>query len=89
MTFVPEETDLAQLASDLRRIFADKPPIGYLPGKTALRDAVVSSLRCSQLDAELVVDTMISGGYLRYSGDPAGEIDDLRPWSISGAPGSS
>jgi len=62
--------------------FGPAAPVGYLPGRTALRDAVVDHLECSQLQAEEVVDTMIVQGFLRYEGAPASEIDDLRPWSV-------
>ena len=86
MPFRPEETDLAQVASDLSGIFAGNPPAGYLLGRTALRDAVAAQLACSQLEAELIVDTMISRGFLRYEGAPATEVDDMQPWTIHRTP---
>jgi hypothetical protein len=86
MTHRPESIDLGRVTSELTRVFAGKPPLGYLLGKTALRDAVTRFLACSQLEAEQIVDTMISRGLLEYEGQPASEIDDLRPWSIRPAP---
>jgi hypothetical protein len=90
VTFEPENVDLAELASELRRVFAGRRPVGYLLGRTALRDAVVNVLSCSQLQAEEIVDTMIARDFLKYEGDPAEEIDDdLRSWRISPYPGLS
>jgi hypothetical protein len=89
MTFRPEDIDLAQLAAELQRTFGDRPPTGYLPGRTAFRDAVVAKLECSQLEAELLVDTMISSGFLRYSGTPTEKVDELEPWEITALPRSS
>jgi hypothetical protein len=89
MPYRPEETDLAELATELMREFAAKPPRGYLPGRTLLRDAVASRLNCSQLEAEQLVDTMKSRGFLRYDGDASTGIDDMRPWAINCAPGSA
>ena len=88
MPFRPEETDLAQLATELMSIFAGKPPRGYLPGRTVLRDEVASRLTCSQLEAEQIVDTMKSRGFLRYEGAVSTEIDDMRPWTINCMPGA-
>jgi hypothetical protein len=88
MTLRQESIDLGRVTSELTRVFAGKPPIGYLLGKTALRDAVTRFLACSQLEAEQIVDTMISRGLLEYEGQPASEIDDLHPWAIRPAPNS-
>jgi hypothetical protein len=88
MPFRPEETDLARVASDLVHAFVGRAPTGYLPGRTAFRDAVASSLSCSQLEAEQIVDTMMSRGFLRYEGAPSAEIDNARPWTIHPMPGA-
>jgi hypothetical protein len=86
IVFRPDDVDLAQLADALKRTFENSPPIGYLLGRTALRDAVVDHLRCSLLEAEQLVDTMVSRGFLQYQGAPAEKIDDLEPWLISREP---
>ena len=86
MTFRPEDIDLAQLAGELERIFADRAPTGYLSGRTALRDALVVRLGCSLLEAEQLVDTMVSHGFLCYPGPTTEEIDDLEPWEITREP---
>ena len=83
MPFRPEAIDLARVAGELIRVFAGSPPTGYVLGKTALRDVVTNLLSCSQLEAEEVVDTMISRGLLKYEGTPSQEIDDLRSWWVA------
>ncbi len=80
--FEPEEVDLEDLAVRLGQAFGEVPPVGYLPGRTALRDAVASQLGCSQLQAEEVVDTMVERGFLRYLGPTIEGVDELEPWSI-------
>jgi hypothetical protein len=87
MTFEPEGIDLAELARELDQAFEGKPPVGYLLGRTALRDATVQILQSSLLEAEEVVDTMVAHGFLRYEGAPAEEVDDLLCWRISDQPG--
>jgi hypothetical protein len=83
MTFKPEAIDLAGVARELGVVFAGKPPVGYLLGRTALRDAVARFLVCSQLQAEQIVDTMIGRGFLKYEGSSSQEVDDLRVWWIA------
>jgi hypothetical protein len=82
MFFEPEDIDLAALGGELRRLFGNDPPRGYLPGRTALRDATARLLGCSDLQAEEIVDTMVARGFLRYEGASAEEVDDLGPWSV-------
>ena len=76
MTFRPEDVDLAVLAEYLAGLIASAPAAGYVEGKTTLRGLVLAELRCSELEAEQVVDTMVAQGFLRYSGDPQGPSDD-------------
>jgi hypothetical protein len=66
-----EEVDLADLAEGLRDAVTENPPLGYLEGRTVLRDLVEDRLGCSDLEAEELVDTLVSCGFLRFSGDPA------------------
>lgn len=76
MNPLPEEIDLAVLAASMVQAFAGSPPAGYVEGKTALRDWVVSRLDCSELEAEQIVDTMVARGFLRFTGDPGASLDD-------------
>jgi hypothetical protein len=71
MPFDVEQVDLAALATELRRTFQGSAVAGYVRGRTALRDAVVAQLACSEVEAEQLVETMIGRGFLRFSGDPA------------------
>ena len=82
MSFRPEEIDLAELASTIRReLVGFSPIVGYAEGKTVLRDRVVTLLDCSELEAEELVDTLVARGFLRFSGDPSLPIDD-GTWQI-------
>jgi len=82
--FSLEDVDLAELTSAVRRRFAGAGPLGYLAGRTALRDAVSLELGCSDLEAETIVDTLVGRGFVRYEGDPHAAVDDSRGWSILG-----
>jgi hypothetical protein len=78
-----EDIDLAQLTAALRTRFGGVGPVGYLDGRTALRDAVAEELVCSTLEAEEIVDTLVARGFARYEGDPSAALDDGRGWSLS------
>lgn len=74
---VPEEIDLNELSGQLATRFGDAPPAGYVRGKGDLRAAVVDMLKCSELEAEQLVDTLEGRGLIRYQGDRSGGIDRL------------
>jgi hypothetical protein len=63
----PSDVDLASLASrlDQRR---NTPPVGYVPGKTLLRDQVIDELECSVEAAETLVDALEARGFIRFTG---------------------
>lgn len=82
VTIEVEEVDLAQVAAMLRERFEGSPPVGYVPGRTALRDAVSERLGCSSAEAERLVDTMASRGFLRFQGDPTSTADSDEIWVI-------
>lgn len=73
----PEDIDLNELALKLAGRFRGAAPSGYVRGKGDLRAAVVEMLRCSDLEAEQLVDTMEGRGLLRYEGDRQEEVDQL------------
>jgi hypothetical protein len=62
--FDPESIDLAELVGYLREscghCIEDE-----VVGRTLLRDQVVGKLNCSMLEAEQLVDTLISRGFVR------------------------
>lgn len=77
-----EDVDLARLAEDLRRYFWSDPPVGYLRGRTAFREAIVERLGCSEVEAETLVDTLEARGFLRFDGSPARRSEADAPWII-------
>jgi hypothetical protein len=77
-----EDLDLAELTRSLRHRLAGSPPVGYLVGRTAMRDAVTDELHCSELVAEEIVDTLVARGFVRYQGDPTEAIDEPRGWAL-------
>lgn len=67
-----ESIDLAELTESIRRhIPPNDPPVGYLRGRSYFRDVVAQALRCSDVEAEDLVDTLEANGYLRFLGDPS------------------
>lgn len=77
LEMIPEEIDLNDLRRQLVARFGEAPPAGYVRGKGDLRAAVVAILKCSELEAEQLVDTLESRRLIRYQGDPAEAIDQL------------
>ena len=82
MTIEPDDVDLEDLAERLEQLFGEAPPLGYLLGRTAIRDAVSAYLGCSDLQAEEIVDTMVGRGFLKYEGPTIEGIDQITPWRI-------
>lgn len=74
---VLEEIDLEKLRRQLARHFDGAAPAGYVRGKGDLRAAVVRIEKCSEMEAEQLVDTLESRGLIRYSGERREEVDDL------------
>lgn len=75
-----EEIDLASLA---RRLLSavGSPVEGYVVGRTVMRDAVASILGCSLLEAENLVETLISRGLIVRRGGEQGS--DAVEWVIT------
>jgi hypothetical protein len=75
--------DLEELARAIRRhVPPNEPPVGYLRGRSYFRDVVAHELRCSDLEAEELVDTLEANGYLKFEGDPSQpSVADSR-WNI-------
>ena len=74
---IPEEIDLNELRRQLAARFGQAPPAGYVRGKGDLRAAVVAIVKCSELEAEQLVDTLESRRLIRYQGDAAEAVDQL------------
>jgi len=77
--------DLAELARMIRQhIPPGEPPVGYLRGRSYFRDVLAQALRCSDVEAEQLVDTLEMNGYLEFTGNPAEpSVADSR-WDIHG-----
>ncbi len=60
-----EQVDLAELTGVLERAFEGQAVEGAVVGRTRLRDGVASHLGCSSLEAEQLVDTLVSRGFVR------------------------
>lgn len=73
----PESVDLAELARVVRARCGPALP-GEVVGKTRIRDEVMAHLECSELEAELLVDTMVGRGFAKRSEQP----DGLVVWEI-------
>lgn len=78
-TLDPESVDLAHLAKRLADLVPADARTGSLQGRTIFRDATVKLLRCSELEAEQLVDTLVARGFLALVvGDP-----DVPPtWTV-------
>jgi hypothetical protein len=61
-----EEIDLAALSRAIRVRLGHEVAAGYLRGRTAIRDAIVEELRCSEYEAEQLVETLELNGFVRF-----------------------
>ena len=78
-----ERIDLGDLARMIQRhIPQGEPPVGYLRGRSYFRDVIAHELRCSDMQAEQLVDTLEMNGYLHFEGNPSERsVADSR-WEI-------
>lgn len=81
-----ENTDFPGFARSLASTFFHDPPVGYLRGKTQMRDALVATKGLSELEAEEVLDTLEMQGFLHFEGDPAKPSEVDTEWVISDHP---
>ena len=61
-----EDVDLATLADALRACVGPTLSASYLRGKTLLRDVLARHLRCSDHQAEELIETLELQGYIRF-----------------------
>ncbi|HKO54133.1 MAG TPA: hypothetical protein VJV79_40775 [Polyangiaceae bacterium] len=73
----PESIDLAELVKGLRASCGPVLP-GAAVGRTRMRDQLVLHLNCSELEAELLVDTMVARGFVKRRE----QADGLVFWEI-------
>jgi hypothetical protein len=65
-----EQVDLAELVAILRG--RETELVGSLTGRSRMRDLVAQHLECSMLEAETLVDTLISQGFAHLEQDHEG-----------------
>lgn len=80
---IPEDLDLRQLTEDLKQALGHGEPVGYLRGKSMMRDVLVQMKGFSELEAEELVDTLELRGFLRFLGDPSERSVADAPWEIT------
>src|SRR3954471_21012328 len=77
---ISDDLDLRQLTADLKAALGHGEPVGYLRGKSLMRDWLVEKKGFSELEAEELVDTLELRGFLRFLGDPAERSVADAPW---------
>ena len=77
-----ESIDLRTVSRSLAEAFRHHAPHGYLRGKTAMRDHLEEELGCSALEAEELVDTLESRGFLRFESSPLARSEADSTWAI-------
>ena len=61
--------DLRDLTTYLRDAFGAQAPVGAVVGRTAMRDALVQKLGCSELEAEEHVDSLVALKLIVFVGE--------------------
>ena len=80
---ISDDLDLRQLTAELKHRLAPGEPVGYLRGKSLMRDMLVEMRGFSEYEAEELVDTLEARGFLRFLGDPAERSIADAQWEIS------
>ncbi|WP_257456236.1 hypothetical protein [Archangium lipolyticum] len=80
---ISEDLDLRQLTADLKNRLAPGEPVGYLRGKSLMRDMLVDMKGFSEYEAEELIDTLELRGFLRFLGDPTERSIADAHWEIS------
>lgn len=82
-------TDASRLTPDaamehLKRAFSQEPPLGYVTGKTQMRNAIAEATGCSLMQAETALERLERDGKVSYLGDHF-SIDQLQQcWQFHG-----
>jgi hypothetical protein len=80
---ISDDLDLQQLTAELKSALAPGEPVGYLRGKSLMRDMLVTMKGFSELEAEELIDTLELRGFLRFLGDPTERSVADSHWEIS------
>lgn len=80
---ISDDLDLRQLTAELKTALGPGEPIGYLRGKSMMRDMLVHMKGFSELEAEELIDTLEARGFLRFLGDPSERSVADAHWEIT------
>jgi hypothetical protein len=80
---ISEDLDLRQLTADLKVALGHGEAVGYLRGKSLMRDVLVDMKGFSELEAEELIDTLELRGFLRFLGDPSERSVADAQWEIT------
>jgi hypothetical protein len=73
---------LADLSTLIAPSLEGTPPLGYVRGKTLMRDVLVRVLDCSEVEAELLVDQLEARGLIRFDTPPAASTMTQGVWRV-------
>ncbi|MFL5321835.1 MAG: hypothetical protein ACJ790_19390 [Myxococcaceae bacterium] len=79
---IPDDLDLKDLTEELQRMLAHHGPVGYLRGKSLMRDILVNHNGFSQLEAEELIDTLELQGFLHFLGNPSERSTADAGWDL-------
>jgi hypothetical protein len=80
---ISDDLDLRKLTAELRDTLGPGEPVGYLRGRSLMRDMLVERKKFSELEAEELIDTLESRGFLRFLGDPTERSIADSHWEFS------
>lgn len=80
---ISEDLDLRQLTAEIKAALGPGEPVGYLRGKSMMRNLLVDLKGFSELEAEELIDTLELQGFLRFLGDPTERSVADSHWDIS------
>ncbi|SET52170.1 hypothetical protein [Stigmatella erecta] len=80
---IPDDLDLRQLTLEIKTALGPGEPVGYLRGKSVMRNLLVDMKGYSELEAEELIDTLELQGFLRFLGDPTERSVADSHWDIS------
>ena len=80
---ISDDLDLQQLTADLKAALGPGEPIGYLRGKSLMRNLLVELKGFSELEAEELIDTLELRGFLPFLGDRTERSIPDAPWEIT------
>jgi hypothetical protein len=77
-----DDIDLHKLTEELHDSLRHGEPVGYLRGKSLMRDVLVHRRGYSELEAEELIDTLELRGFLHFLGDPTERSEADSHWDF-------